>query len=73
LLGGSVTSNKLDYTPQHCSTIKVRAPERPLMPERRFTAETVYSNTYIKKVHISMTNACMQHFCTSNGGLHYAS
>ncbi|DBB09819.1 hypothetical protein WJX82_004888 [Trebouxia sp. C0006] len=54
LLGGSITSNKLDYTPQHCSTIKARAPQRPLMPERRFTAETVYSNTYIKKP-ISLT------------------
>ncbi|DBA72582.1 TPA: hypothetical protein ACH3X2_010335 [Trebouxia sp. C0005] len=54
LLGGSVTSNKLDYTSQHCSTIKARAPERPLMPERTFTAKTVYSNTYIKKP-ISLT------------------
>lgn len=67
LLGGSITSNKLDYTPQHCSTIKARAPQRPLMPERRFTAETVYSNTYIKKVHSRSISACMQHFCTSNG------
>lgn len=53
LLGGTFTSNKLDYRPQHCSTITARAPERPQMPERKFTAETVYSNTYISKVQLS--------------------
>ena len=54
LLGGTVTSNRLDYVPKQSSTKTTRAPEHPPMPARRFTAETVYSNTYTKKVRLPL-------------------
>lgn len=53
-LGGTITSNRLDYIPKQSSTKITRAPEHPPMPARKFTAETVYSNTYVKKVRLPL-------------------
>ena len=50
MLSGTITSNRLDYIPKQKCTETTKAPEHPPMPARRFTAETVYSNTYVKKV-----------------------
>ena len=50
LLSGSITSNRLHFVPKQSNTKKSRAPEHPPMPARKFTAESVYSNTYFKKV-----------------------
>ncbi|KAL3159847.1 hypothetical protein ABBQ38_010248 [Trebouxia sp. C0009 RCD-2024] len=50
MLGGTITSNRLDYIPKQSYTKTTKAPEHPPMPARRFTAETVYSNTYVNKV-----------------------
>lgn len=63
MLGGNITSNKLDYPAKQSGTKTTKAPEHPPMPARRFTAETVYSNTYVKKVSLPLVVKLL-HFCS---------